>query len=150
MTQDIITLLGQEYDIKNGLDGASVTLGVYLDDPNNGGDDIQESDDSDAITTEPSNTNYSPAAISLSAFRATSNWGANNDASFEFDFSDQTASQDVDTAYLEVDFQAEETNDGSVTTHLIATSALTQTRDIGSIDFLQFDAGDVELLNQSA
>jgi len=146
MTQDIITLFGQEYDIKNGLDGASVDIGLY----NDSTDNVQPDDDLGAITTEPSNGNYGRNGLSLSAFRASNNWGSNNDSAFDFDFSDQTASEEVDTAFLVITFQAEESGDGSQTDHLIATSALTQTRDIGSIDFLEFDAGDVELLNQSS
>jgi hypothetical protein len=145
MTQDIITLFGQEYDIKNGLDGATVDIGLY----NDSTDNVQPSDDLSAITTEPSNTNYGRNGLSLSAFRASSNWGANNNASFDFDFSDQTVSEEVDSAFLVITFQSEESGDGSQNDHLIATSALTQTRDIGSIDFLEFDAGDVELINQS-
>jgi len=149
MAQDIITLLGQEFDVKNGLSGASVDIGVYLDDPNNGGDDLTEADDLDAINTEPTNTNYSRKNISLTAFRASANWGANNGSAFSYDFSDQVSEQDIDTAFVVISFQAEETSDSSAQEHLIATAALTQTRDIGSIDFLEYDAGDIELVNES-
>lgn len=145
MTQDLLTDLGEEYLIKNGFDAITVTVGLYLDDPGTGGDDLSDTDDLSAITTEPTNTNYSTATATFTAADLSGNWGVDNDSQFSFDFSDQTSSQDVDTAYIEFSFQADDTNDGSATDHLIANPALSQTRDIGSIDTLNVGVGDLKI-----
>jgi len=145
MTQDIITDLGEEYLIKNGYDAITVTVGVYLDDPGNGGDDITESDDLGAITTEPTNTNYSTASTTLTATDLSGDWGVDNDTQFSFDFSDQSTPQDVDTFYIEFSFQASDSGDASATAHLIATVGMTQTRDIGIITSLDVAAGNISV-----
>jgi|GEM_PF-5435795 len=139
--QDIITDLGEEQLIKRGYDAITVTVGVYLDST----DTITESDDLGAITTEPTNTNYATASVTFSAADLSGDWGVDNDASFSFDFSDQTSSQDVDTFYVEYSFTAADTGDGSATAHLIATVGMTQARDIGSIDTLDVAAGDLSI-----
>lgn len=141
MTQDLLTDLGEEYLIKNGLDGITVTVGLY----NDGTDALSDTSDLADITTEPSNTNYSTASVSLTAADISGNWGVDNDTTFQFDFSDQTTSEVVDTAYVEYSFQASDTNDGSSTAHLLANPALSQDRDIGSIDTLEIAGGDLEL-----
>lgn len=140
MTKDLLTDLGEEYVIKNGLE-TTVTVGVY----NDATDALSDTSDIGDITTEPSNTNYSTVSATFSAADLSGNWGVDNDSLFEFDFSDQTTSEEVDTAYVTISFQAEDTGDGSATEHLIANPALTQTRDIGSIDTLEVAAGDLKI-----
>jgi hypothetical protein len=141
MTQDIITDLGEEQLIKNGYDALTVTVGVY----NDSTDNVTESDDLAAITSEPSNTNYSTASVTFTASDLSGDWGVDNDSQFTFDFSDQTSSQNIDTFYIQYNFQAVDTGDGSATDHLIATAGMTQTRDIGSIDSLDVAAGDLSI-----
>jgi hypothetical protein len=142
MTQDLLVDLGEEYCIKNGLDAITVSVGLY----NDATDALSDPSDVGDITTEPSNANYAQASVTFSAYdNASANWAVDNDTKFTFDFSDQTTSEDVDTAVITYDFQAEDTSDTTITTHLIANPALSQTRDIGSIDTLEIAAGDLEI-----
>lgn len=141
MTQDLLTDLGEEYVIKNGLDGITVNVGLY----NDATDALSDTSDVGDITTEPTNTNYAQASVTLTAADISGNWGVDNDTLFSFDFSDITTSQNVDTAFITFSFLASDTGDGSSTTHLIANPALSQTRDIGSIDTLEIAAGDLEI-----
>lgn len=141
MTQDLLTDLGEEQMIKNGLDSITVDVGVY----NDSTDALSDTDDVADISTEPTNTNYSRQSVTLSAADISGNWGVDNDATFSFDFSDQTSSQDVDTAFVVLNFQADDTGDSSANDHLIANPALSQTRDIGAFDTLEISAGDLEI-----
>jgi hypothetical protein len=138
MAVDILTDIGEEYVIKNGLDGATVNVGVY----NDSTDSISDTDNVSAITTEPSNGNYSTASVSLSAVDVSGDWGADNDSQISFDFSDQSTSETVDAFYITVNFNSTEA--GTTSDHLIGTAAMTQNRDIGSIDTLNVSAGDLE------
>lgn len=141
MTQDIVVDLGEEYAIKNGLDGATFNVGLY----NDSEDNIGDTDDLAQITSEPGNANYTTASVSFTATDISGNWGVDNDGSFSFDFSDTTTSDVVDTAYLSISFTASDTGDTTAQEHLIATAALTQDRDIGSIDTLSYNAGDLQV-----
>jgi len=54
--------------------------------------------------------------------------------------------EDVDTAFVIYNFDSDEAGDGGAATdHLIANPALSQTRDIGSIDTLTVSAGDLTI-----
>ena len=141
MTQNILTDLGEEYLMKNGLDGATVDIGVYSDSTDN----ISDSDDIAAIGTEPTSGNYNRQTVNLSALDVSGNWGADNDSAFSFDFSDVTSQEYVDTFFLVINFQAADTGDGSANDHLVANVAMTTDRDIGSLDTLDVAAGDIEL-----
>lgn len=141
MTQDLLVDLGEEYLMKNGLDAITVTVGVY----NDGTDALSDTSDYSDITTEPSNTNYSTASVTFSAADISGDWGVDNDSSFSFDFSDQTTSETVDTFYVTYSFTASDTSDTTSTQHLIANPAMSQSRDIGSIDSLDVSAGDLEI-----
>lgn len=141
MTQDLLTDLGEEYTIKNGLDAITVNVGLY----NDSTDSLSDSSDVGDITTEPSNTNYSTQSVTFTAADISGNWGVDNDSQFQFDFSDQTTSENVDTAYVSYSFQASDTGDTSANEHLLANPALSQTRDIGSIDTLSVNAGDLQI-----
>lgn len=141
MTTDLLTDLGEEYMIKNGLDGITVTVGLY----NDSVDGLSDSSDIGDITTEPTNGNYSPASVAISASDLSGDWGVRNDQTFSFDFSDTTVSKDVDAAYIAFSFQASDTGDGSANQHVIANPALSQAREIGSIDTLEIAAGDLQI-----
>jgi len=130
MTQDILVNLGEEELVKNGFDGDTLTVGVYNDSTDNLGDTNTVAD----ITTEPTNSNYNPQTSVFSAVQISGDWGVDNDSQLSFDFSDQTSSETVDTFYV---------SDGAG--NLYATVAMTQDRDIGSIDSLDVAAGDLEI-----
>jgi hypothetical protein len=141
MTQDILTDLGEEYWTKHDATAATFIVGVY----NDATDGISDGDDVGAITTEPTNGNYSRQSTGVVAFDD-GNWGVESNTAIQFDFSDQTTSEVVDTAFVVVNLAAVDTNDGgSNADHLVATAALTQDRDIGSIDTLEIAAGDLSV-----
>lgn len=135
----ILTDLGEEYFIKNGVDSVSLTVGVY----NDSTDSISDTNDIADITTEPGNTNYSRQSDTFAAADLSGDWGTDNNNQISFDFSDQTTSEVVDAYFVIANFQASDTGDGSATDHLIFTGALSQDRDIGSIDTLNLNAGGV-------
>lgn len=141
MTTDLLVDLGEEYLIKNGLDGATVTVGLYDD----GTDQLSDTSDLSAITTQPSNSNYSTVSVGVTATDLSGNWGVDNDALISFDFSDTTTSKIVDAAFVQISFQASDTGDTTANSHLIANPALSQDRDIGSIDTLEIAAGDLQI-----
>jgi len=130
MTTDILVDLGEEELMKNGLDGDTLTVGVYNDATDALGDTNTVAD----ITTEPTNTNYAVQTSIFTAVQISGDWGVDNDSSISFDFSDQSTSETVDAFYI---------SDGAG--NLYATAAMTQDRDIGAIDSLDVAAGDLEI-----
>lgn len=144
MTQDLLTDLGEELTIKQGLDGLTVSIGVYDDST----DQLSDIADLADITTEPTNGNYSRASVTFTAADLSGNWGVDNDASFSLDFSDVTDpanGQDVDTAIIVYSFQASDTGDSAATEHLIANPALSQVRNTAYNDAIDIAAGDLSI-----
>jgi hypothetical protein len=141
MTQNLLVDLGEEYLMTNGFDSITVEVGLY----NDATDGLADGSDVSDISTEPSNTNYARQSVTLSAADISGDWGVQNGSQFEFDFSDQTASEDIDTAFIVQNFQADDTGDASANDHLIANPALSQTRDVGSIDTLRVEANNLQL-----
>ena len=130
MATDILVNLGAEELVKNGLDGDTLTVGVY----NDATDDLGDTDTVADITTEPTNENYAVQTSIFPARQADGDWGVDNDSDISFDFSDQSDSETVDAFYIS-------DGDGD----LYATAAMTQDRDIGAIDSLDVAAGDLEI-----
>jgi len=141
MTQDLLVNLGEELVIKGGIDGITVNVGLY--DENT--DDLGEGSDLGAISSEPGNANYATQSVTLTASDLAGNWGVDNDSQIEFDFTDTQTRKDVDTAYISYTFQASDTSDSSAQEHLIANPSLSQYRDVGSIDYFQVSAGDLQI-----
>lgn len=145
MTKDLLTDLGEEYMISNGLEAASVEVGLY----NDSSDGLADNSDVADVSTEPANASYARQSVTFSKGDMSGNWGVDNDSQFIFDFTDvvkgDANDQDVDCAFVTVGFQADDTGDGSVNTHLIANPSLSQTRGIGSIDTLEVAAGDLQI-----
>lgn len=142
MTQDLLTDLGEEALIDSGFNGITVSVGLY----NDSTDSLSDSSDVADISTEPgSSYNYTRQSASFSASDLSGDWGVDNDAKISFDLSGDTTTKDVDTAFVVYNFQADDTGDSSATDHLIANPALSQTRDIGSIDTLEIAAGDLSI-----
>jgi len=102
------------------------TIGIYNDTT----DSITDSDDIAAITSEPGNTNYSRQDVSASniTFSQVSGdveWSAPD---VTFDLTDNSSSNDFTHWFLVIDYQSNVVgSDGSPTTHLIITGALSDT-----------------------
>jgi hypothetical protein len=130
MATDILVDLGEEELMTNGFDGQNFTVGVY-DDSTDGLDDTSTVSD---ITTEPSNVNYNPQTSTFTIANLSGDFGVENDTLLSFDFSDIATSQTVDAFYVE---------DGGG--NLYFNAAMTQDRDIGSLDTLEVAAGDLQI-----
>ena len=149
MTLDITMVAGEELLTKI-LDGtltdfgtATVDVGLYLDATDALADG--DVDPSTAITTEPTTANYpsyARATVNLSAVQVTAGavWALDNDSSFSFTL-DGTASNNVDGVFVVHNFNS--TEGGATGDWLIFNAALTQTRDAGSVDSIDFAAGDL-------
>jgi hypothetical protein len=145
MAQDILVDLGEEFVVKNDLEGVSVDIGLY----NDATDGLTDTSDISDISTEPGNANYSRQSTTLSVLDISGNWGAETATDISFDFSDvqpgDTEDVTVDTGFVVVNFQAEDTGDGSANDHLFGNFALTQDRQTREFDELQISAGDAEV-----
>jgi hypothetical protein len=130
--------LGEEYTIKNGLTGSSFIVGLY----NDSTDSFSDTDDLADLTSEPSDGNYArQTSVTLAASDNSGDWQADNDSQISFDVTSTTGT--VDSYFIAVNFQASDTSDGSPTDHIIATGALSQSRDLSQIDTLNLAAGSV-------
>lgn len=133
----ILTDLGEEWYAKNNVDSATLDTGLY----NDGTDAIADGDDLAAITTEPAGAAYARQATAVSAADLSGDWGFDNDSQEQWDTSD--SNQTVDGYFLVANFTAVDTGDSTATDHLIATGALSQSRNLSDIDTLKISAGGI-------
>lgn len=133
----ILTDLGEEYVMKNDTGAADLDAGLY----NDGTDAISDTDDVAAISTEPGGASYARQVTPVSTADLSGDWGFDNDNQEQWDTSDST--QTVDGYFLVANFQAVDTGDGAATDHLIATGALSQSRNLTDIDTLKISAGGI-------
>lgn len=131
----LLTDLGEEWMITNNLDGLTIEMGLYDDSV----DDIADSDDIGAISTEPSDGNYSRQSVNISASDISGNWGVDNDSQVSFDVTN--TSGDVDSYFFAYSFQAQDTGDSSPQTHLVATGSLSQSYALSNLDTLDISSG---------
>jgi hypothetical protein len=132
----ILTDLGEEWMVKTNLDSESVDIGLY----NDSTDSIGDSDDVGAITTEPSDGNYTrQTGESLSAADISGDWGVDNDNTVSFDVTNTTGT--VDSYFFVANFQADDTGDGSANDHLVVTGSLSQSYDLSNVDQLDISSG---------
>lgn len=133
----VLTNLGEEYVIKNGLVGAAFVVGLY----NDATDTIGEGDDLLAITSEPNGAAYTHQTVTFEGVKGASDWQGQANARISFNTSDSNGT--VDSYYIAKIFQAEESGDVSPTLHLLCTGALSQNRDLFQIDTLYLPKGSV-------
>lgn len=128
----ILTNWGEEHFVKNGLK-VSFDFGVYDDDA----DTITETDDIGSIGTEPGGS-YSRNTTSISTSEVSDysgDWGFQVTESFDTSTSSQGS---IDGSFAVVNFQAEESSDGSAQDHLHHTAGpFSQQRDLSSVDTLE-------------
>jgi hypothetical protein len=132
----ILTDLGEEWMVKTNLDTETVDVGLY----NDSTDSIGDSDDVGAITTEPSDGNYTrQTGETLSAADISGDWGVDNDNTVSFDVTNTTGT--VDSYFFVANFQADDTGDGSANDHLVVTGSLSQSYDLSNVDQLDISSG---------
>jgi len=141
MTTDLVGNLGEEFLIETSPDGDSIDYGLY----NDSTDALTEGMRLGDITTEPSNANYARQTTTVTTAQLSGDYGFDNDSQLSFDFSDQTTSETIDAAFIVGNFQSGITGDGSGTDHILGNPALSQDRDIGSIDTLTVSAGNASV-----
>jgi hypothetical protein len=135
----ILNDLGEEYALETALEGTSISVGLYHD--VNNSVTIGDTSDIGDIEgdTEPSSGNYARQTDTFTLIdNASNNWQAVNTNTISFDVTDTT--ELVDSYFVVVNFQADDTGDGSATDHLILTGALSQERDLSQIDTLEVNA----------
>lgn len=133
----ILTDLGEEYVLETALAGVTITIGLYNDTT----DAITDTEDLLDITTEPSDGNYARQTGTIELADVSGDWTARTAAQVSFDVTSTTGT--VDSYFIMVSFQADDTSDGAPTDHLIATGALSQSRDLSQIDTLNIAAGSI-------
>jgi len=140
---------GEEFIIKLVFRGDEITepanasVGLF----NDSTDNLSDSGDVGAITTEPSGSNYSSqtASFDTTDFDVTDNASGNWQAVIidqVFDTSD--SSQSVDAYYVSASFQAEDTADSSANEHLFWSGDLDQTYDLNSVDQFTLSGAGLE------
>lgn len=132
----ILTDLGEEWTIKNDISSLTVTVGLY----NDADDAISDTDDLAALASEPTDGNYARQSVTLTA-DDDGDWHVQNSAQITFDVTSTTGT--VDSWFIMYNFTAVDTSDGGGTDHLIATGALSQSRDLSQIDTLNVSSGTV-------
>lgn len=139
----ILTDYGEEYLISNGFDSDTSTWDVGLYD--DATDAIEDTDDLSAITTEPAGAAYARQSSTFSPSDedgdATGLTEASvSDSDLVYDTSD--SSQTVDSWFLVINFTA--TGDGTTSDdHLVATGALSDSRNLADVDELTLEFGGV-------
>ena len=130
----ILTRIGEEWMNKNNLDDETPDVGLYDDSV----DDIQDPDNVEDITTEPSDGDYSRiAGISVTVQNIDGDYGIANDNDIEIDVSG--TSGDVDSYFFLAEFDSEEA--GGSDDHLVITGALSQSYALDNLDTLTISAG---------
>ena len=133
--------IAEEYALKNSLE-ATYTVGLYLDDPTEGGDDLADSDDLAAISTEPTAApNYARVSDTISYEIVGGDAASTNDSEIAFDLTDNT--QTLDSYFVVVTFQSVRAGDGSAQDHLLGTQSLGRTFDGGRYGTLRLDPGRI-------
>jgi hypothetical protein len=133
----LLTDLGEEYVLETALSGVTVTIGLY----NDSTDSISDTDDLAQITTEPSDGNYARQTATIELADVSGDWTARTAAQVSFDVTSTTGT--VDSYFIMVSFTADDTGDSGDNDHLIATGALSQSRDLSQIDTLNIAAGSI-------
>lgn len=138
---NLLTDIGEEWYSEENVDGASVTVGLYLD---NGGDALGDGSTLADISTEPTGGSYARQTSTTATAQISGNFGIDNDTQLSFDTSDST--QTVDAAFIIVNFQSDTVaGDGAATDHLVAAGDLSQERDLSSVTTLNVNAGELSV-----
>jgi len=117
---------GEEYYQKQGLNVGDITatncyVGIYLDDPDEGGDDLEDSDNIEDITTEPDDGDYERLEVPLDSENIEIiTDGENAVAEFEnleLDIRDTTGF--VDSWFVVIEFESEYAGDTEPSDNLV-------------------------------
>lgn len=132
----ILSDIGEEWYTETAVDGSTVTITLY----NDSNDSFSETDDL-ADITEPAGGSYSRQSDTVTVGDISGDWGFDNDAKQTFDTTDSSLT--VDSAALIVNFDSDEAGDGGTPAdHIIGTAALSQSRDLSSVDEVVVSAGE--------
>lgn len=144
MTQNILVNTGEEYVVRNDLEGVTVDIGLYDDST----DAITDPDNISDISTEPASGNYSRQSVTVSTLSISGDWGFETDATVTFDFSDVAPgdpdAQDFDTGFFVVNFESDEAGDSGASDNLFGNFGLSQTYNSAQFDEFEIQTGDAE------
>lgn len=146
MTTGILTNIGEEWIMKTDVSGVSqVTVGLYNDGTGASASNPTEATDlldaEGPDQDEPDGNDYARVTnVDITTAKLGTDWGFDNDSQISFNVSDATTT--VNAYFIVVNFNSTEAGDTMATDHLIATGALSQSRDLSQIDTLNISAGD--------
>jgi len=131
---------GEEYTIKVEAGiltrVSQITFGLFQD-GGTGGDNLSDSDDISAISTEPTSGNYTRQTFSLDSTEFTVTKNANGNYQYTkdaFDWDVGGTSESVDSWFAIINFNGD--GDSTPTDHLVFSGSLDQTRDLSNSDTL--------------
>ena len=137
---------GEEYIQKQAfntgdLSVTSCELGLYLNDPAEGGDDLGQADNVDAITTEPSDGNYTRTSVDLTSSEVTIHLSGPN-AVIDLgtrSFTVENSTGDVDSWFIVINYQSDEAGNAGAADNLILSGRLdvTDPEPIDSLNALE-------------
>ena len=144
MTTGILTDRGEEWLLKTDISAvSSVTVGLYNDGTGASASDPDDTTDltdpEDPTNDQPNGGSYADVSANITTASLGGNWGFDNDAQLSFDVSDST---NTVNAYYILATTTNLTGDATGgTQHLMATGALSQSRDLSQITTLNIAAG---------
>jgi len=140
MTNPKLFDTGEEYAIKNGLDGDTFIIGLF----NRSQNQLSDNDNLGDINSEPNGGAYSRQTSTFSSFDAddastdstqlTADWAVSNDSEIEFDVSDSTNT--VDAYFIAKNFQSVDEANSSPQTNIISTGLLERVIDLSGGNLL--------------
>jgi hypothetical protein len=122
---------------------ASVNISLF----NDSTDGLSDGNDVTDITTEPSGASFSRQSASLDSgdFSNTDSGGDWQTTIADQTFDTSDSNQNVDAYFIVVNFQADDTGDGSANDHLFWTGQLDQTYDLNSVDTLTLSGAGLKV-----
>ena len=131
MTDGNLHDIGEEYFQRQGLNTGDITvttarIGLYLDDEDEGGDNLDEADTLNDITTEPSDGEYARTEIQLDSDDIEMDYSSGNTIANvrEVEINTRDATGDVDSWFIVIEFESEIAEDTEPSEHLIMSGRL--------------------------
>lgn len=131
MTGNGLHDIGEEYFQRQALNTGDITtttarIGLYLDDEDEGGDNLDESDTINDITTEPDDGEYSRKEIQLDSDDIEMDYSSGDTIANvrPVDINTEDTTGDIDSWFIVIEFESEIAEDSEPNQHLIMSGRL--------------------------
>ena len=139
---------GEEYFQKQALNPGDITstncyVGIYLDDENEGGDNLDDTDNIDSITTEPNDGNYQRLEVGLDSDNIEIDTsGDDAQAIFdtlELDITDSTG--EADSWFIVIEFESDYADDSEPSENLIMSGRfdVAEPQELDNLNIVELD-----------